>query len=60
MAKKIPEEPSKETPAVAPVTVQVAGQAICEDGVHHLKGATFQTTPDRAEALGTLVTLVAK
>ncbi len=38
------------------ITVQVTGQPVCEDGIHHAKGETFQTTRERAEALGDLVT----
>ncbi len=37
------------------VFVKVTGQPICEDGVHYAKDETFETTPERAEALGTLV-----
>lgn len=40
------------------ITVQVTGQPVCEDGVHHTKDATFETTPERAEALGSLVAIV--
>ena len=52
MAKKT----ETETPAL--VTVRVTGQPVCEDGVHHAKGETFETTPERAESLGALVETV--
>lgn len=38
------------------VTVTVTGQPVCEDGNHYAKGETFETTPERATALGDLVT----
>lgn len=39
------------------VTVRVVGQAVGEGKVYH-KGETFETTPDRAAALGSLVEVV--
>ena len=39
-------------------TVRVTGQPVCEDGVHYLKGETFETTPERAEALAGLTEIV--
>lgn len=53
MAKKTETTP-EETPAL--VTVTVTGQPVCEDGNHYAKGETFETTPERAAALGDLVT----
>jgi len=49
---------SKSTESTT-VTVRVTGQRICEEGVGYAKGETFETTPDRAEALGSLVEIVA-
>jgi hypothetical protein len=37
------------------VFVKVTGQPVGEDGNHYAKGEVFETTPERAEALGTLV-----
>lgn len=31
------------------------GQPVCEDGVHYTKGEPMDLTPERAEALGSLV-----
>lgn len=55
MAKKTETNP-EETPAL--VTVKVTGQPVCEDGIHYAKGETFETTPERAAALGELVSIV--
>ncbi len=58
MAKK--PETTPEAPADAPklVTVAVTGQPVCEDGNHYAKGETFETTAERAAALGDLVSTV--
>jgi hypothetical protein len=53
MAKKT--EITEETPAL--VTVRVTGQPVFE-GEHHAKGSTFETTPERAAALGDMVEIV--
>lgn len=37
------------------VTVKVIGQPVHEDGESYPKGATFETTSERAEALAGLV-----
>jgi len=37
------------------VKVRVVKQPIGEDGKHYAKGETFETTPERAAALGPLV-----
>ena len=55
MAKKTETETPVEQAPASLVTVRVTGQPVCEDGVHHAKGETFETTPARAEALGALV-----
>lgn len=39
----------------ATVTVKVTGQALCEAGVSYKAGDTFETTPERASALGGFV-----
>jgi hypothetical protein len=39
------------------VTVRVTGQPVCEDNLHYAKGDTFETTAERAAALGELVEL---
>lgn len=52
MAKKTIPETETETEIVS---VTVGPQAICEDGVHYAPGATFETTPERAEALAGLL-----
>lgn len=58
MAKK--SETDTPTPATPPalVTVRVLSQAVCEDGIHHAKGESFQTTAERADALSSLVEIV--
>lgn len=53
MAKKSETETTPEAPA-ALVTVRVTGQPVCE-GLHYAKGETFETTAERAAALGDLV-----
>jgi len=45
----------KTTPETELVTVTVGPQAICEDGVHYAPAASFETTPERAEALSGLL-----
>lgn len=40
----------------ATVTVRVLCAAILEAGKHYSRGETFETTPERANGLGTLVT----
>jgi hypothetical protein len=50
MAKKTTEE------AAATVTVKVLCGALAENGVSYTKGQTFETTAERADALGELVT----
>lgn len=40
------------------VTVQVGKQAINEDGAHYPPASKFQTTPERAAALGEFVSAV--
>lgn len=57
MAKAKKEEGGEETPAGI-VTVKVTGQPVCEDGVHHAKDQTFETTLERAAALASLVEIV--
>ena len=52
-----PQNDSSETDTGL-ITVRVTGQPICEDGEHYLKGATFETTPERAAALASLVSIV--
>lgn len=52
MAKKT-DSPTASEPSL--VTVRVTGQAIAENDAHFTKGATFETTPERAAALGSLV-----
>ena len=46
----------KSSPSL--VTVRVTGQAVGENDAHFTKGETFETTPERAAALGTLVEIV--
>lgn len=53
MAKKTNTE--EETPSL--VTVRVTGQPVAE-GFRYTKGETFETTPERAGALGELVEIV--
>lgn len=48
----------KDTSTTAATTVRVVGQPVCEDGVHYTKGVTFETTAERAAALGDLVEIV--
>jgi hypothetical protein len=55
MAKKT--ETTQEAPAL--VTVRVTGQPVGEDGLHYTQGTTFETTPERAAALGELVEILA-
>ena len=55
MAAKTKTADSPETPAL--VTVRVGNQAIFE-GEHLPAGSVFETTPERAEALGALVETV--
>lgn len=50
MAKKSAEE------AAATVKVRVLAAALCEGGTVYSKGDTFDTTADRADALGDTVT----
>ena len=50
MAKKTPEEEA------AKVTVRVLSAALCEAGTVYARGETFETTVDRADALGNTVT----
>ncbi|WP_193214936.1 hypothetical protein [Luteolibacter marinus] len=50
---------SKPDESGAPtVTVRVTGQPVGEDGAHYAKGETFQTTAERAAALGAYVEIV--
>ena len=37
------------------ILVRVTGQAVAENDEHYTKGQTFETTPERAAALGSLV-----
>ena len=55
MAKKTETETVTDSPAL--VTVRVTGQPVFE-GEHHAKGSTFETTPERAAALGDLIEIV--
>lgn len=48
-AKAKPETPSET------LTVKVKGETLFENGEHHAKDSTFETTPERAAALGDLV-----
>ena len=48
----------KETETPALVTVRVTGETLFENSAHQPKGATFETTPERAEALGDLVEII--
>lgn len=48
----------KDEAAKAKVTVKVTGQGISEAGVGYSKGDTFQTSPERAAALGEFVEIV--
>lgn len=36
-------------------TFTPTGQPVCEEGVHYAKGDIMELTPERAEALGSLV-----
>lgn len=38
------------------ITVRVLAAALCEGGVTYTKGQTFETTAERADALGNVVT----
>lgn len=58
MSKKAESETTRE--ALAFVTVRVLGQRISEDSTGYEKGETFQTTAERAAALGELVEIVAE
>jgi hypothetical protein len=49
----------EDTAAPASVKVKVTGQAISEAGVSYSKGDTFETTAERAKALGEFVEVVA-
>jgi hypothetical protein len=57
MAKKQTAEPQAPEEAPALIKVQVGNQPINE-GVHLPPGTIFETTPERAAALGQLVTPV--
>lgn len=57
MAKKPPTETPAPEEAPALIKVQVGNQPINE-GVHLPPGTLFETTPERAAALGPLVTPV--
>lgn len=52
------ESPAPQVKKPDSVTVKVTGQPVCEDGEHHGKDATFETTGERAAALGGLVSVV--
>jgi len=58
MAKKTesPKEPEPAAPAA--VRVRVRAAAIGEGGVTYFAGAEFETTPERAAALGNSVEIV--
>lgn len=61
MAKKSTTAPKAPAPAPAAadlVTVQVIKQPLYENNAHHFQGQTFQTTPERAAALASLVTII--
>lgn len=54
-----PERPSAEqSPTPAVVTVKVLRQAVSENGELHMPGEAFETTAERAAALGNLVAIV--
>lgn len=46
---------ARTKPTEGNVTVKVTGQPIFEAGERYEKGASFETTAERAEALGELV-----
>lgn len=50
------EKPKPEKPKL--VLVKVTGQPVGEDHGTYSKGETFETTPERADALGSLVEIV--
>lgn len=50
MAKKTPEEEA------AKVIVRVLAASLCEGGNVYAKGESFETTAERADALGSTVT----
>jgi hypothetical protein len=59
MAKKpTQEEPKPRAQNAEAVTVKVAVAALHEAGTTYMHGETFQTTAERASALGRLVTPV--
>ena len=49
---------TKPTESPALITVRVVSETLFENGERFAKGETFETTPERAEALGALVETV--